>query len=295
MNKDEFFTSTERLSGMNVRRRRLMRALVHYREKSGLSMEEVAERSLCGVGTIHRMENGQTAVPLRVKTLLELYGAPPEVVTEMVRLAKDKDQNGMVRRYRDLISKTMAEYLDLESDASDLSVFQSDMVNGLMTIEDYARAIISVFAQAPGPDEVERLVELRTARQARLTAADPMQLAAVLGEATLYTQIGGPAVLKAQLEHLLELGKLPNVTIQILPFTAGAHPALGTNYHVLGFPDQEDPDVVFTEHLGGFSILEESEDVRPFKLAWHRVVGEALSPRESRKLISRAAAQLTAS
>lgn len=280
---------------MNVRKRRVMRALVHYRNHAGLSMEDAAERSLCGVGTIHRMENGMNAVPLRVKTLLELYGAPPEVVHEMVQLAKDKDKSGIVRHYRDLISKTLAEYLDLESDASELSVLQSEMVHGLLQIEDYARAIITVSPFNPSEAEIERLVELRMARQRRLTGDSTLQLVVVLGETALYNQIGGPKVLKAQLEHVLEMSKRHNVTIQVLPFTAGAHPATSMNFHLLGFPDQADPDVVYTENLVSFSILEEAEDVRPFKLAFSRVLGEALSPRQSAKLISRAVTDLSTS
>lgn len=280
---------------MNVRRRRVMRALVHYRAQAGMSMEEAAEQSLCGIGTIHRMENGNNAVPLRVKTLLELYGAPPEVVREMVQLAKDKDKAGIVRHYRDLISKTLAEYLDLEADARELFVLQADLVDGLLQTEGYARAIISVFATNPSEIEVDRLVELRMARQRRLTGDNPPELVAVLGEAALHNEIGGPQVLKTQLEHLLAVGKLPNVTIQVLPFTAGAHPASGTNFILLGFPDQADPDVVFTENLVGFSILEDAEDLRPFKLAFSRVLGEALSTRQSARLISRAVAELSTS
>ncbi|HEU5471793.1 MAG TPA: helix-turn-helix transcriptional regulator [Actinophytocola sp.] len=280
---------------MNVRKRRVMRALVHYRNSAGLSMEEAAERSLCGVGTIHRMENGLNAVPLRVKTLLELYGAPPDVVHEMVQLAKDRDRSGIVRHYRDLISKTLGEYLELESEASDLSLLEWDLVHGLLQTEAYARAVISVSAFNPSESEIERLVELRMARQARFSAGNPPELVAVLGETALYNQVGGPKVLRAQLEHLQNLGKLPSVTIQVLPFTAGAQPASGTNFILLGFPDQADPDVVFTENLVGFSILEDAEDVRPFKLAFSRVLGEALSPRQSAKLISRAVADLSTS
>lgn len=281
------------MSDKTIRRRRLSRALRVWRARAGMTADEAASALLCGAGTISRMENGQSGDPYRVKGLFELYGAPPELVADMIQIARESRRRpSTVRKpYHDFVPKRLAEYYELEDEAESLSQIEGECVPGLLETPDYARALIG--AGEP-PADIDRLVEIRLARQQRVRGSNPLRLRVILGEAALHTQVGGPDVLRAQLEHLLDLIRnAPNVDIRVLPFVSGARPALGRSFIVLGFPDPEDPDVIFAESVSYFVLEDETDEVAKFVDAYNRLWQTALDDRSSAMLIARAASEIT--
>lgn len=281
-----------------VQSRRLARTLRRWRERAGYSVERAAEELLCGAGTVSRMETGGSAEPLRVKAALELYGAPDKLVADMVEAAKRRRRRGVLRRpYYDFVSQTFAEYLDLENEASELACFQIDIVHGLLQTEDYAQALISSAGEVIEPDDMDKFLRLRMDRQQRLTGENPMALRVVLGESALYTEVGGPEVLHAQLDHLIELAESsPNIKVRVLPYTAGGHPAVGCNYSVLAFPVAEDtvePEVIYTENIVSFVLQDDSDEVARFQRIYDQVWGMTVDTQASVEMMRRAQAKLT--
>lgn len=279
--------------GKTIRRRRLSRGLRTWRARAGLTADQAAAALLCGAGTISRMENGQSGDPYRVKGLFELYGAPPEVVADMIQIAKESRRRpSTVRKpYHDFVPKRLAEYYELEDEAESLSLLEGECVPGLLETPDYARALI---AAGEPPADIDRLLEIRLTRQLRVTGQDPLRLRVILGEAALHTQVGGPDVLRAQLEYLLDLVRnAPNVDIRVLPFTAGSRPALGRNFTVMSFPEDEDPDVIFAESVSYFVLEDETDEVAKFVDAYNRLWQTALDERSSAMLIAKAASEIT--
>lgn len=276
---------------------RLARTLRRWRVRAGYSVERAAEELLCGSGTVSRMETGGSAEPLRVKSALELYGAPSKVIAEMVEAAKQRRRRGVLRRpYHDLVSPTFAEYLDLEYEASELSCFQSDIIDGLLQTEDYARALISTAVEIITPADMDKHLDLRMERQQRLSGDTPMSLRVILVEAALCLQVGGKDVLRDQLRHLLDLHEnAPNIEIRVLPYTAGGHPAVGCNFRVLAFPGPEgesEPEVIYTENVVNFVLQDDLEEVQRFQRVYDRVWGMTLGSDESAELIRKSIARL---
>ncbi|MPZ85238.1 MAG: helix-turn-helix domain-containing protein [Actinophytocola sp.] len=281
-------------SGRSMRRRRLARALRQYRAATGMSGEDAAKALLCGSGTVSRMENGESAEPLRVRDALRLYGAPEAVIDEMVQIALDgrkRSKPGVIRRpYQDVVPKRLAEYYELEDEAEMASKLEGEFVPGLIQTEAYARALIG--AGEPD-DEVDRLVSIRMDRKRLLTGDHPLRFRVALGEAALLTAVGGLKVMREQLDHLAALAReAPNVQIRVLPFSAGTRPALGRNFTILSFPDEADPDVIFAESVTYFVIEDEAEEVERFRNAYNRIWDMALDEGRSARLIAQAASKL---
>ena len=282
-----------------VQSRRLARTLRRWRERAGYSVERAAEELLCGAATVSRMETGGSVQPLRVKAALELYGAPRKIVADMVEAARQRRRQGVLRRpYYDFVSQTFGEYLDLENEATELACFQIDIVHGLLQTEDYAKALTSSGSgDVIEPDDMDKFLRLRMDRQQRLTGDDAMALRVILGESALYTQVGDPDVLHAQLDHLIDIARTsPNVKLRVLPYTAGAHPAVGCNYTVVAFAgvdDTAEPEVVYTENIVSFVLQDDSEEVARFQRIYDRVWGMTVDAEASVEMMRRAQAQLT--
>jgi transcriptional regulator with XRE-family HTH domain len=272
---------------MSMRRRRMARALRQYRSAAGLTGDEAAKALLCGTGTISRMENGESADPLRVRHALALYGAPPETIDDIVKIALEihNGTRGTIRRpYHDVVPKRLAEYYELEDEADQVSKVEGECVPGLIQTEAYARALIG--AGEP-PDTVDRLVQIRMDRKVRLAGDHPLRFQVVLGEAALHTQVGAPMVMREQLDYLSSLAReAPNVEIRVLPFSAGARPALGRNFTILSFPGEADPDVIFAESVTYFVLEDETAEVERFRNAYTRIWDMALDESRSASMIA---------
>jgi hypothetical protein len=202
------------------------------------------------------------------------------------------------RPYYDFVSQTFAEYLDLETEASALACLQIDAVHGLLQTEDYARALISSGAgNVIEANDMDKFLRLRMERQHRLAGESPLALRVILGEAALYTQVGGPDVLRAQLDHLIDMARTsPNVEVRVLPFTAGAHPAVGCNYTLVAFSgihdDTAEPEVVYTENIVSFVLQDDNDEVPRYQRIYNQLWGMTEDADASIERMRRAQAQL---
>ena len=252
-----------------------------------MTCEDVAEHLECSTSKISRIETGRVRVsPRDVRDMLDLYRVPEPQRDSLVQLARESRQKGWWHAYSDAIEPRFATYIGLESAASEIRIYEVTLIPGLLQTEDYARAVIAAGAVEGSPEAVERNVAFRMARQPALTSADPPQLWAVLDEAALRRQVGGPGLMRLQLDHLLDLGGLPNVAIQVLPFGAGAHPAMGRPFVILAFPERADPDVVYLEDLTSALYVENVDEVDRYNVFFNHLRATALSFEDSAALIT---------
>jgi hypothetical protein len=219
--------------------------------------------------------------------MLEIYGAPAEQRDSLVQLARDSRQKGWWHAYGDTVQPHFATYLGLESAASEIRIYEVSLIPGLLQTEDYARAVITAGMVNSPQADIERRVALRMERQ-RLARSSPPKVWAVLDEAALHRHVGGPEVMRAQLEYLLELARLPNVSLQVVPFTGGAHPAMGRPFIVLVFGERIDPDVVYLEDLTSALWVENMAEVDRYNVFFNHLRATAFSFDESAALITAA-------
>ena len=269
-----------------VRRRRLALELRRLREAARLTCEEVAEHLECSTSKISRIETGRVSVsPRDVRDMLDLYGVSAQQGASLVQLARDSRQKGWWHAYSDTIQPRFATYIGLESAASEIRIYEVTPIPALLQTEDYARTVIAAGIVGGDHDGVERNVELLMARQPPLTSDDPPRLWAVLDEAALRRTVGGAGLMRLQLDHLLDLSRLPNVAIQVIPFGAGAHPAMGRPFVILAFPERADPDVVYLEDLTSALYVEDVDEVDRYNMFFNHLRATALSFEDSSALI----------
>jgi len=269
-----------------VRRRRLALELRRLREAARLTCDEVAERLECSASKISRVETGRVSVsPRDVRDMLEIYGVPEEQRDSLVQLARESRQKGWWHAYGDSVQPHFATYLGLESAASEIKIYEVNLIPGLLQTEEYARAVITAgMVNSPRAD-IERSVALRMERQ-QVTRTSLPKVWAVLDEAALRRQVGGPEVMRVQLEYLRELTCMPNVRLQVIPFGGGAHPGMGRPFVVLVFPEQVDPDVVYLEDLTSALWVEDVAQVDRYNVFFNHLSATALSFENSAGLIT---------
>ena len=212
-------------SSPTVKRRRLAAELRHYRDAAGLTIEEVAERLEWSSAKISRIENSRVSVlPRDVKFLLGVYGLTEQddAWDVMLTLARESRDRGWWHQYGDAVPDWFEVYVGLEADAASITAYDAEFVPGLLQNEDYARAIHRAKLFSASEEEIERIVTVRMARQDLLTSQDGPQVWFVLNEAVIRRVVGGPQVMKRQLERLVRAAALPRVTLQVIPFEAGA-------------------------------------------------------------------------
>ncbi|HEV7449949.1 MAG TPA: helix-turn-helix transcriptional regulator [Pseudonocardiaceae bacterium] len=277
-----------------IRRRRLGAALRRLRDATGMSLETVAEELGWSTSKISRIEQAKIAVtPADVRALLGALGAVSDEVETLVSLAGENRQPGWWRQYAEVLPPWFEGYLSLESEATRLLVYESEVVLGLLQTEDYAAEILRHSPYTPLPDEAARAAELRRARQVRLTGPDPLRLDVVINEGALRRVVGGPDVMRAQLHRLVEASELPNVVLRVLPFESGAHPGVDGSFTVLEFPDPGDPRIVYLEHMTDNDYLDKLRDIAAYRYAHERLRAAALPPDDSREMISGLIEELT--
>jgi len=271
-----------------VRRKRLTVELRRLREQAGLTCEDVGRRLECSGTRISRMETGRIgARPGDVMELLEIYGVTGAEADSLVQLARDARRKGWWHAYSRVLPPWFEAYVGLESDAVRLHDFQPSVVPGLLQTEDYARAVLRGAPQARRAEDIGQQVALRMRRQAILDQPRPPQVQVVLSESVLWVQVGGPAVMRAQLLRLADLAGRPDLTLQILPLRAAAHVQSVSPFTMLEFADPVDPTVVYLEHLTGSLILEDVAEVRSYRALFDHLRAAALGPGPSADLIAR--------
>jgi transcriptional regulator with XRE-family HTH domain len=274
-----------------VRRRRLARQLAELREQAGLAVKDVARELEWAESTVYRMEAARRGVkPGDVLLLLDLYGRSDTVtITDeqrsgLLQLAKDSRKRGWWQPYSSGVPEYGITYVGLEAEASSLHVYHVELVDGLLQTEDYARELRRVDLLAD-PAETERWLALRAERQRRLVGDDPLRLWVVLNEAVLRRAVGGAKVMTGQLDRLLQAAAQPNVTLQVLPFGAGAYQVMETPFIILDFPEPADQDVVYLEQTAHTLYIEEPDQVDWYKLAFDHLQARSLDPDQSVDLI----------
>ncbi len=276
-----------------VRRRRLGFELRKLREDAGLTLDEVGERLEWSGAKVSRIENARVSVrPRDVRDLLDVYGLTDETRrNNLLLLTREARERGWWENYRDAVQPGAETFVGLEAEASALHAFDVQVANGLLQTEDYARAVIRSAWSADHTEQVERRVQLRMARQDLLIKGDPPQLWSVLDEALLRRRVGGPEVLRGQLRRLVEAAEMPNVTLQVLPFSAGAHAGVDGAFMIVEFR-APDPDIVYVEYRTGVRYLDEEDQVRQYKRVFDRLQAKAMDPDESVDLITKMAAEV---
>jgi transcriptional regulator with XRE-family HTH domain len=270
-----------------VRRRRLALELRRLREAAKLTCEEVADHLECSASKISRVETGRVSVsPRDVRDMLELYGVAVAQRESLVQLARDSRQKGWWHAFSDTMQPQFATYVGLESAASEIRIYEVSLIPELLQTEDYARAVIRSGMMSSPSDDIDRQVALRMARQPAITRDDPPKVWAVLDEAALRRQVGGPGLMRLQLEHLLAQAALPNVAVQVIPFGGGAHPAMGRPFIILVFPERVDTDVVYLEDLTSALYVEDVAEVDRYNVFFNHLRATALSFDDSSALIT---------
>ncbi len=279
-----------------VRRRRLRYELRRLRDEHQLTIEQVQEASGGDIKapSISRWENGERSVrPTDLRLLLDIYQVDGERREALLTLSRQAKERGWWQSYGSAIPQWFQVYVGLEAEASSVRVYESELVHGLLQTADYYRAFLRAAPAAAGDDEADRKIEVRLARQERLTADDPLEYWAVLNEAVIRRVVGGARVMRGQLDHIADMAGLPHVNVQVLPFGAGVHPAMERSFEILGFPEPGDPDVVYLENQAGSLYLEEQPEIDRYARMFSHLIAKALDPEESRRLIARIAADLT--
>ncbi|GAB3960423.1 helix-turn-helix transcriptional regulator [Actinoallomurus acanthiterrae] len=268
---------------LSVRARRLATELRALREDSGLSVEQAAAQLGWSYSKLNRFENGRAIPsPKTVAHILDLYGLPDGKRDSLIRLARDAGERGW---WEDLGVFT-GSYVGLEDAASAIRSWQPLLIPGLLQTEDYARAVIQPGHPHLGPNDIEKRVKARIARQTLLSRPDAPEFHAIVGEPALRYEVGGAAVMQEQLRKMDAIArKRPNVTIQVLPFNVGASIGLEGSFTHFEFPDAIDPAVSCIEDISGEKYIESAEGNRRLRLAYDRIRDAALTPEESAALI----------
>jgi len=272
-----------------VRRRELGALLRALRNEKGLTVEQVAESLLCSPSKVSRMETGHGAASRRdIRDLCELYGVTDQAERDhLTALAREGKQTGWWQSH-DL--DYFATYVGLEAEAVGIKYYQSAIVPGLMQTPDYARAVAAAAVPKLTPERTDELIQVRLTRQRLLVQDPPVGLAVVLDEAVLHRAVGGPAVMAAQLDRLIEVSGQPTVTAQVIPYSAGAHPAMDSTFNILEFA-RPVPSVVYVEGLVGWIYIERPQDIARYRQVFEYLCSVALNPQESIELVKRVCAK----
>ncbi|MBU3063014.1 helix-turn-helix domain-containing protein [Nocardia sp. NEAU-G5] len=261
------------------------------REARGITPQQAGDRIRGSHAKISRLELGRTGYKERdVSDLLTLYGVvDPEQRESFLKLVRMANDQGWWHGYSDLLPSWFENYLGLEGAAQWIRTYEGQLVPGLLQTDDYARAVVTM---AHNDHDVIRRVELRRKRQAILDIPGGPSLWAILDESVLRRPVGGRAVLRAQLEHLLKMSHQRNITIQVLPYADSSQAAVASSFAILRFAEEQLPDIVYLEQISSALYLDRPQDLETYRHVMDCLSIEAASPVASRALLAAAAEQL---
>ncbi|WP_263170234.1 helix-turn-helix domain-containing protein [Streptomyces sp. SCSIO ZS0520] len=270
-----------------VRRRKLGGELRRLREAAGVSLEQAAERIGGEKSKISRQETGRQGVrKLELEALFELYSVTDErLKTALTTLSRESRRKNWWAPYGEILGEEFQERLSIESEAVRTQLFQPLLVPGPLQTRAYAEVLIRGAARDTDAGHIESLIDLRTERQ-KVLQEKKSQVLCLLDEAVLRRAIGGPEVMREQLQKLLDVNNPPMLSIQIVPFGQGWHAGLDGPFGIFSYPDPMDLDVVSIEYLDGVRYLEENEPVERYKLAFDQLRASALPSKQSMDLIT---------
>jgi transcriptional regulator with XRE-family HTH domain len=266
--------------------RRLARELRSLREATGLTVSEAATKLYFSPSKLSRIETAQVGVSMQdVENMLKYYevgGQRREILLRVARAAQQK--KAWWHDYGDV--SNVWTFLSYEDEATTIRSFEALVVPGLLQTEDYARAMITKFVPGLLPNEIERHVKVRMARQLRLTATNPPMLWVILDEAVLRRLVGSRSVMRRQLKRLIAAADMPNIRCQVLRFDAGEHVGLTGAFTIFTYLDPVDTDVVFFEHTAGEVYLDSPDEVSHHVRQFENLGAVALPPRDSAVLLN---------
>ncbi|OEV04271.1 helix-turn-helix domain-containing protein [Streptomyces oceani] len=246
------------------------------RDRAGVSFDEAAKALSVNQTTIRRMEKAEVGLkPVYVEKLLQVYGVPESETASFMTLVEEALNPGWWHRFRDVLPSWFSLYVSLEESASIIRAYEPHCVPGLLQTEDYTRALLRVGFPNASREELDRRVALRMERQALLSRTAPPRLWVVMEETVLRRPVGGPDVMRAQLDRLAEAARAPNITLQILPFSAGPHPGMFGPFQLFRFDIPELPDIVYSESLTGAAYHDERVDTVAYLEALDRMGAQA--------------------
>jgi transcriptional regulator with XRE-family HTH domain len=273
----------------SMRRRRLAAELRRLRTGARLPIEEVAGHLKWPASKISRIENRQVGISTRdLRRLLDLYQVTDRAyLDELLEMARRATERGWWQSYGGVVPTALGNLIGLEAEAATIRTYEPELVPGLLQTPDYARAVIRAGRPGDTAQEIDRRVEVRLERQEVLTSVTPPppKVSVVLNEGVLARRVGSPEVMRAQLEHLIRDRDRANIVIQILPFSAGEHPAMVGPFTMLTFLDPADPGVVNVENITGSLTLEQPEELRAYEEVWGAIQARAASPDDSRAVM----------
>ncbi|MCX5530256.1 helix-turn-helix domain-containing protein [Streptomyces sp. NBC_00006] len=272
----------------------LGRRLRDLREARGLKREEAARPLRVASATIRRMETAEVALKIPyVQMLLELYEVPEREIEAFVALAEDANLPGWWQRFHDVLPDWFSLYVSLEGAASMIRAYEPHFVPGLLQTEAYARAVFDAGTVGRSrPEEVDRHIDLRMARQSLLDREDSPHLWVVMDETVLRRPPGGPEVLRGQLDRLIEVTRRPNVTLQIAEFASGPHPGTFGPFTLFRFPVRELPDMVYSEYVTGALYLDARDEVGMHLEVLDHLVAQAAGAERTVEILERERAAL---
>jgi transcriptional regulator with XRE-family HTH domain len=271
-----------------LRRRELGALLRRLRTEKGMTIEQVADALLCSLSKVSRLETGQRGAGARdIRDLCNLYEVDDAQRQNLTRLAREGRGQAWWQPY----GLPYETYVGLEAAATRICDYEPGVFPGLLQIPDYARVIHETAVPKLSSAVIEQRIEVRQVRQAILTREEPLppRLEAIVDEAILHRPIGSAQVMAAQIERVIEACKLPNVSVRVLPFAAGAHPALDSTFIMMDFA--EAPAVVYVEGLVGHLYVQGAQDVQRYRQVFELLRAVALDEQKSLELMSRMRAE----
>ncbi|MGH3625982.1 MAG: helix-turn-helix domain-containing protein [Sciscionella sp.] len=267
-----------------VRMRQLGMELQRLRETAGKSQKEAGFYIGVSDTQVSKFETGVRKVKVGyVRSLCELYDVDAPHKEFLVRLAQESDQRGWWAEYGNTVPEWYKHFLGFETAAERIHTYHSELVPGLLQIPEYIRVI----SADTSPEDVDRILTIRSTRQERLTdSSSPLHLWAILNEAVLRRDVGGQLAMLQQLKHLIEMSELPNITIQVLPFSVGFHPAMASSFSLLRFPPTPAMDAVFIDVKGGVIYVEKPPDIERYGADFRRLASDfALQELQTKELL----------
>jgi len=278
---------TSRKHTPTVRLRRLAAELRRLRGVAGMSREVASAETGINYATLYRIETARARPQMRtLTTLLTLYGVDAEQRDYMTTLCRDAAKQGWLRPYHSDLPEEYTAYISFEAEAAGVRNYESLFIPGLLQTEECARAVIRGVLPMASQQEVADLVQARIERQQVLTKDSPLKLWAIVDEAALHRLVGGAEVMQKQLRHLLDVTSNPHITVQVIPFSAGAHAGMPGAFVVMDFADPMDSDLIHIDSMAGDLFLESDADISRYNFIFDNLRAIALSPDTSAKQIA---------